>query len=209
MTWGFRIVAEDNSITPRKFNSSPLKINIPNRKVVFQPPFFRAMLNFGQFLGFPSANWWVYGNVLMFCRNPPMFFGCLMEASLNQQDLTTNPVKTIPFATVKCGPKIFLSDEFCAILALNVFWIPSSGSRVVGSRSIKFIQVSLWQYITPLLHLYDIHFPCWTNYNDQTARGHLKWWFSKGISPPNSLNCMWPLESPLNGISPTNWKCDL
>ena len=94
-----------------------------------------------------------HGNVLMFCRNPRK--GCLLEASLNQQDLTTNPsVKTIQFATVKCRPKIFLSDEFCAILALNVFWIPSSGSRMVGSRSVNFKQVSLWQYVTPLLRLY-------------------------------------------------------
>ena len=35
--------------TPLKFNSSPLKSDLPNRKVVFQPPFFRGeLLNFGE-----------------------------------------------------------------------------------------------------------------------------------------------------------------
>ena len=34
--------------TPWKFNSSPLKINHPKRKVIFQPSFFRGeLLNFG------------------------------------------------------------------------------------------------------------------------------------------------------------------
>ena len=32
--------------TPQKFNSSPLKIGIPKRKLVFQPSFFRGYVNF-------------------------------------------------------------------------------------------------------------------------------------------------------------------
>lgn len=36
-------------ISPRKFNSSPLKRFLPNRKVVWQPPFFSGQLsNFGR-----------------------------------------------------------------------------------------------------------------------------------------------------------------
>ena len=38
--------------TPLKFNSSPLKSYLPNRKVVFQPPFLRGeLLNFGAVFG--------------------------------------------------------------------------------------------------------------------------------------------------------------
>ena len=33
---------EDHLTTLPKFNSSPLKSYLPNRKVVFQPPFFRG-----------------------------------------------------------------------------------------------------------------------------------------------------------------------
>ena len=35
------------TLPSQKFSSSPLKSFLPNGKVVFQPPFFRAMLNFG------------------------------------------------------------------------------------------------------------------------------------------------------------------
>ena len=44
-------------LTLPKFNSSPLTSYLPNRKVVFQPPFSGAMLNFGGVTFWTQMSW--------------------------------------------------------------------------------------------------------------------------------------------------------
>ena len=53
--------------TPPKFNSSPLKSYLPDRKVVFQPPFSGSMLNFGGVFLVGS-----YNVTIMYCNHQRM-----------------------------------------------------------------------------------------------------------------------------------------
>ena len=53
--------------TPPKFNSSPLKSYLPNRKVVCQPPFSGSMLNFGGVFLVDSDN-----VTIMYCNHQRM-----------------------------------------------------------------------------------------------------------------------------------------
>ena len=67
-TWCWFVVKEEKCTrkkrgTPRKFNSSPLKIGNPKRKLIFQPSFFRV------YVKFQGCNIYLVGGFL-----PPIWF---------------------------------------------------------------------------------------------------------------------------------------